>query len=417
MNINLKVTSNFQKHFKTTKKIVISQGGGRSGKTYSILQLLIIKAMTEKKIIISVVGENMPFVKRGVIRDFRNIMIESSLWDDSRFNKTESVYKFITGSIIEFFSVENYGRALGSARDYLFINECNNIQYETCFQLMARTRKQTYLDFNPVDKFWVHSEIIENKEFEGQFEFIKTTFIGNEMLDESIKQMMLARAAKDENYKRVYVLGEVGKIEGLIFKDYELIDNIPNNIILNCQQYFGLDWGWSNDPSSIINVFITSTSEQRVKDIYIDELYYETQTHNRELANIIKSNIEKVDYEVIADSSEPKSIDELYNYGINIFAADKPSGSVNFGIELMQQANIYVTKRSVNTIKELRNYKWAVDKNGNVIKNSKGKPVPIDNYNHSLDAIRYVAIHHMNKINQYHDIPKSIYDDSGWDIM
>ena len=414
INYDIKVTSNFDLHYKAKKKIVISQGGGRSGKTYAILQLLILKALTEKNQIISVVAENIPFLKRGAISDFKLIMKAANIWNEKSYNKTDNYYTFHTGSIIQFFSVENYGRALGAARDYLFINEANNVAYETAFQLIARTKKQIYLDFNPVDEFWAHTEIMNLSEFKGQYDFLITTFLGNEKLDDSIKTMMLARAARDPNYKRVYIDGLIGKIEGLIFPNFKLIDKIPDDVVVKNMQYMGVDWGWSNDPSTINNVYITSTPDQYVANIYIDELFYQTKTHNREISDIIKKNIEKINYEVIADSAEPKSIDEIFNYGINIFPADKPAGSVNFGIELIQQANIFITKNSVNTIKEFRNYRWAKDKNGKTVKNTKGKPVPVDNWNHSIDGIRYVAIHHMNKNFEYTDVDKNAYEDNGW---
>lgn len=408
MNFEFDVTTNFDKHYKSKTKIIISQGGGRSGKTYAILQCLILKALREKNVVISVVAENMPFIKRGALRDFKLIMISAGLWNDKNFNKTESIYTFFTGSVIEFFSVETTSRALGSARDYLFINECNNVKYETTFQLMARTKKQIYLDFNPLDEFYVHTEIIQNKEFSGQWEFIQTTFYGNEMLDETIKQTMLARAAKDDNYKRVYIDGEIGKQEGLIITNYKLIDDIPQDIKKKANvQYFGLDWGYSNDPASLNEIYVFGDSKQPVQDIYINEIFYEPKLMNKTITTKIKENIIKPNYKIVADNSEPKSIDEIFSYGVNIIGVEKGAGSIQYGLNLLKQANIYITKSSYNTIKEFRNYKWATNKHGEPLKDSKGNAIPIDLWNHSIDNIRYVAMHVNDLKFQYRTVPRN----------
>lgn len=391
--INFKTTTNHHKHIQCSKQILISQGGARSGKSYSILQILIYLAIIEPGITISVVAENIPFLKRGVIRDFKSIMIDSDIFKYGKYNSTDNIFKFCNGSVIEFFSVENPGRALGSARDYLFINECNNVRYETAFQLMARTRKRTFLDFNPVSEFWVHTEVMNNFYFNGKFDFVKSTFIDNEYLDETIKELMLARAAKDSNYKRVYIDGEVGKIEGLIYPDYELIDEIPKKIRQKTQ-LIGLDWGYHPDPASINEIYIMGDAEQPVKVIYINELLYQTNLFNADLMNIINEKIvDKSKYLIIADSAENKSIDEFKMNKFRIEGITKGAGSVYYGINILKQAKIYITKNSTNTIKEIRNYKYATDKNGNVVKDNKNNPVPIDLWNHSLDNIRYCAMY------------------------
>lgn len=389
-DFNLKYTSNFIKHYKCKKKILISQGGGRSSKTYSILQLLIIRALKEQEITISIVGENMPFIKRGALADFKKIIQGSGLVNIISYNATDHFFTFPNGSEIQFFSVENYGRALGAARDYLFINEANNIQFETAFQLMARTNKRIFLDFNPVSEFWAHREIMNSPKFKGKWDFIKTNFYGNEELDESIKEMMLARAAKDENYKRVYVDGDIGHQEGIIFKHHQLIDYIPQEIKDRAKkQYIGLDFGWSPDPTSLNEIYILGSSEKPVSDIYINELMYKNKQSNLKIADIIKDKREN-NYLCIADYAEPKSIEEIKSYGVNIIGAT--SKDINYGLYLISNANVYITKDSINTINEFRNYKWATDRHDNPIKDSKNRPVPIDLWNHSIDNIRYVAL-------------------------
>lgn len=412
MEFNLKYTSNFLKHYNTKKKILISQGSGRSGKTFAILELLIIIGFSEPNKTISVVGENMPFIKRGVLADFKHIMIKSGLWNLGKFNKTNNIFEFPTGTIIQFFSVENPTLALGATRDYLFINECNNIEYETAFQLIARTKGRIFLDFNPVSEFWVHLDIMNNLEFDGMWDFIKTTFAGNELLDESIKEVMLARAAKDPNYKRVYVDGEVGFTEGVIFSNWCTEEFNVSDIIERYnikKQYFGVDFGWSNDPTSINEILIVEANEDvKIPRIYINQLHYHNKTTNKQIAEIIKANKKLNNYEVIADSSEPKSIDEIFTYGINIKGALKPSGSILYGIGLLQEYDIIVNVSSLDTIKEFRNYKWGVDRLGQPLHNSKGQPIPVDNWNHSIDNIRYIIY---NKTIGERETPKYVHRD------
>lgn len=407
MNIEFPITTAFEKHQKAKTKIVISQGGGRSGKTFSILQLLILYCLSNNDKIVSVVAENIPFLKRGALRDFQNIMTTSGLWTQRRFNKSDNIYRFHTGSIMEFFSVESPGRALGSARDVLFINEGNHIHYETAFQLMARTRIKTYIDFNPTFEFWVHEEILNNKFFEDEFEIVKTTYKDNEELEKAIIDLMIARGKKDINYRRVYIEGELGSVEGVIFPNFKLINFIDDEIRDKAkQQYLSLDFGYSKDPAAICSVYILGDEKKPVVDIYVDEVLFETGYNNIQLAKVIKQNIQKNNYKVIADSSEPKSIDEIYSRGLNILPADKGPDSINYGINLMKDANIYVTKQSINLIKELRNYKWATDRYGRPQKDAKGRPVPVDIWNHCIDGIRYVCGHHHNLKFEYRDVPR-----------
>ena len=408
MDVTIDITTSFKKHLETKKKIVISQGGGRSGKTYSICQILILYALQNPLTITSVVAENMPFIKRGALRDFLKIMQTSGLYNDRSWNRTESIYRFPNGSIIEFFSVENPGRALGSARDCLFINECNNVHFETAFQLIARTKDRVFLDYNPTGEFWVQEEIIGNEAFKNQYELIITTYKDNEFLEQSIIDTMLARAAKDHNYERVYIRGEMGVVEGLIYPNFKLIDSIPQEVIDRAKmQYFSLDFGYSDDPASICNIYVEGDSKQPVKDVYIDEILYDTGISNRKLARVIQEFVVKQNYRTIADSAEPKSIDEIFGYGVNIEGIKKGPDSLSYGIELLQQANLYVTKTSLNTIKEFRNYKWATDRYGRPMKDAKGRALPIDIWNHSLDGIRYVGMHVNDKKFNYRDVPRN----------
>ena len=378
MKLPFKITDNFHKHWNTSNKIVVSQGGGRSGKTFSIIQILITKAIQERNCLISIVAENVPFLKRGAVRDFKLIMEQITLWDETEWSRGTSQYKFKNGSIVEFFAADNAGKALGSARDYLFINECNNVNYEIAFQLIARTNKRTFLDFNPVSEFWAHTEIMQNDAFVGQWDYIHSTFIDNHLLNDSIKQTMLARAAKDKNYETVYVKGEVGNLDGLVFT-FSQVDEVPD------AKLYGLDFGYTQDPTALIAVLIAGDS------IYLDELIYRTGLRNSDISRLIK-NQGITNEPIYADSAEPKTIDDLYLMGHNVHPTVKGKDSIKYGIDLIKQYTIKVTKRSTNLIKEFRNYTWAKDKDG------KNLNAPVDAFNHGIDAVRYaVMMYHKNK--------------------
>jgi len=372
MEIKMIATDTWQKHADTTAKIVISQGGARSSKTFSILQLLIIQAIKDKNILISVVAENVPFLKRGAMRDFRQIMTSSGLWDSNEWKESKSTYEFKNGSMIEFFAADNPGKALGAARDHLFINECNNVPYEIAFQLMSRTKGRTWLDYNPRSEFWAHTEIMQNEAYSGQWQYVHSTFRDNSQLDDQIKQTMLARAAKDSNYKQVYIDGEVGTTDGLIFPQFEQVESLPD------PQSYGLDFGYTHDPTALVAVMIEGDS------LYMDEIIYQTGLRNNDIARLALPEVGSL--AVYADSSEPKTIDDLYLMGLNVYPVVKGKDSVMWGIDLMKQYRLKVTKRSINLIKELRNYTYAKDKEGKALNQ------PIDAFNHAVDAARYAVM-------------------------
>jgi len=375
MDIRVKSTNNFHKHYGTASKIVISQGGGRSGKTFSILQIFILLAVNSKSLLLSVVAENVPFLKRGAIRDFKTIMEHMGIWVDDNWNRTDSNYDFGNGSSIEFFSADNAGKAVGAARDYLFINEANNVKYEIAFQLMARTNERTFIDFNPVAEFWAHTEILNNPAFDGQVDYVHSTFIDNEELSDSIKQTMLSRAAIDKNYETVYIKGEVGSLEGLIFPNINLVDAMPED---SGRAIYGLDFGYSQDPTSLIAVLKAGDK------LYFDELIYQTGLRNSDINALMQHH--KVNSKIYADSAEPKTIDDLYLMGWNIHPVIKGKDSIMWGIDLMKQHHIHITKRSTNLIKEFRNYTYDKDKEGKMI----NKPIGL--YDHGIDAARYAVM-------------------------
>ncbi len=351
---------------KMGKRLRVVQGGSSAGKTIAILLILINKAQSERGKLISVVSETLPHLKKGAIRDFLNIMGGHKYYKEDLWNRTDNIYTFETGSKIEFFSADSADKVRGPRRDILFLNEANNLSFETYTQLAIRTNEDIYIDFNPVSEFWVHTDIIPKLEHD----FVILTYKDNEGLPESIVKEIESR--KDNKYFwSVYGLGILGEIEEKIYKGWNVIDSLPHEARL---ERYGLDFGYTNDPTAIVAVY-------KYNGGYIfDEVCYTLGMSNKQIVDTFKALSSAL---IIADSAEPKSIDEIKTYGLNIQPAIKGPGSIKTGISFVQAQPISVTKNSVNLIKEYRNYMWMKDKNGKVINE------PIDVFNHCMDALRY----------------------------
>lgn len=361
---------------KLRKRVRIVQGGTSSSKTFTILPLLIQYAYQTPNAEISVVAESIPHLKRGAIKDFIKILKWTDNYHDDCFNRSSLTYKFYNGSYIEFFSADQPDKLRGARRDILFINECNNVSFESYQQLAIRTKKFIYLDYNPTNEFWVHTELMN----EVDTDFVILTYKDNEALDPAIVKEI--EKAKEKaltstywaNWWNVYGLGLLGSLDGVVFQNWEQIDTIPTDA-----NYLGagLDFGYSNDPTALIGVY-----EYNGK-IICDEMIYSTSLLNSDIVKLMNQN--RI-MPIWADSAEPKSIEEIRRAGFNIKPVVKGADSINFGISVLQQKEILITKSSVNLIKELRNYSWDVDKTGKKLNK------PIDSYNHAIDALRYFAM-------------------------
>lgn len=358
------------------KRIKVIQGGTSSSKTFSIIAILIDKAIKKKGVSISIVSESMPHLRKGAMRDFLNIMKMTGRYMDSHWNRTNSVYTFSNGSYIEFFGADSPDKLRGARRNILFINECNNIHKEAYEQLAMRTDGDIYLDYNPSHQFWVDDVLKSDDSVK-----LILTYKDNEALSQSIidylesKRELAKTSEYWTNWCRVYLDGLQGRLEGVIFENYEIIDSIPEDArMIAC----GLDFGYTNDPTALTAVYKYNDS------IILDELIYEKGLLNSHIAKKIKSF--DIDVEVIADSAEPKSIKEISNYGIRITGAKKGRDSIINGISILQEQKILITKRSYNVIGEFEKYGWKTDRNGNVLN------IPMDDYNHAIDGIRYVAL-------------------------
>jgi phage terminase large subunit len=345
-------------------------GGGDDSKTFSIIPMLITYAVQKDNTEISIVSESIPHLRRGAIRDFLKIMQMVGMYDPNKWNKSSLTYTFSNNSFIEFFSADQPDKLRGARRDVLFINECNNVDWESYYQLAIRTRKFIYLDYNPVTEFWVDTELIGDNDSE----MIILTYKDNEALDPSIVAEIEKAREKGEtssywaNWFRVYGLGQIGNLEGVIFSNYQLIDTIPSDArLLGC----GVDFGYSVDPTAIVEVY--QYNDQRI----IKEICYRTGMLNSDIAKVLPKGVP-----VYADSAEPKSIEEIRRFGISIKGVTKGKDSINYGIQVMQGQNYMITKDSTNLIKELRGYCWDKGKDGKTL------PIPVGD-SHLMDAWRY----------------------------
>lgn len=361
-------TTATNKILKLKKRTRGVSGGTSASKTISILLWIIQYCQTYENSLVSVVSETLPHLKRGAIRDFLNIMQEHKYFNDASWNKTDFTYAFHTGTKLEFFSADQPSKVRGPRRDILFINEANNISYETYTQLEIRTNRVVWLDWNPVSEFWWYTEVLPNNDVD----FITLTYKDNEALPQSIIDAIEARR-HNKNWFKVYGEGQLGEAEGRIYTGWAFVDDIPHEARLERR---GLDFGYSVDPTAIVDIYYYNGG------YILDERLYRKGLSNKQIADFL-NNLENPRVTVVADSAEPKSIDEIYSYGVSILPVTKGRDSINQGIQYVQDQKISVTKRSVNLIKEYRNYLWDDDKDGN--RTNK----PIDAFNHILDAVRY----------------------------
>lgn len=379
----------------TGKRTKIVPGGTSAGKTVGIIPILVDKAIKSPMLTISIVAESIPHLKKGAIRDFKRFMKATGRWREQDYNRTDRVYKFPNGSYIEFFSADSESKVRGPRRNILYINEANNITFETYYQLAIRTDMQIWLDYNPSNEFWVHTELANDADTET----LILTYKDNEALAPSIVKEIeknRAKAFRDEtlevpalfaeaniknaywaNWWKVYGLGMLGSLDGVIFSNWKQIAAVPESAKL---LGYGQDFGFSNHQAATVAVYLHDGK------LILDELIYKKGLLNSELASLYKSVGVKPGYPVYADQAEPKSIKELGSYGFNVLPATKGADSVNFGIDLLQGYEILVTKRSLNLIKELRVYSWAKDKTG------KATNKPVKAFDHAIDAVRYLAV-------------------------
>lgn len=319
----------------------------------------------------SIVSESLPHLKRGAMRDFLLIMKSHGYFDRKRWNQSNFTYEFETGSQIEFFPADSADKLKGGRRNRLFINEANNVSFSSFDQLEVRTSEFTFIDWNPTSEFWFH-----DKELMGDrkdIEHIILTYKDNEALDQAVIDRIEARRHR-KGWWRVYGEGQLGEIEGKIYSNWQIIDEIPHEARL---ERYGLDFGYTNDPTAIVAVYYYNGG------YIVDEIAYKTGLSNKDIADLLINQPKAL---VIADSAEPKSIDELASYGLTVSGAVKGKDSVKYNIEVVQEQQMSVTRRSANVIREYRNFLWMVDRDG------KSLNMPEGEYKHSMDAIAYAMV-------------------------
>lgn len=369
-------TTAINKIRKLTARKKVIQGGTSAGKTFGILPVLIDLATKTERLEISVVSESIPHLRRGAMKDFIKIMSETGRYHDSRWNRSLLTYNFANGSYIEFFSADQEGRLRGARRNILYVNEANNIPFEAYHQLAIRTSDDIYIDFNPTQQFWAHTEVLN----EPDSQLLVLTYKDNEGLPPNVLQDFnnaIAKAAHSDywkNWVRVYVNGEIGNLQGVVFNNWTQCEKMPDSYKWKA---YGIDWGFTNDPTAVIEVCEFDGK------LWLNEILYEKGLTNADIA--VKIGGFK-GQEFVADSAEPKSIEDLRRHGFRIRACQKGRDSVRAGIDKMQQNTLMVTSNSVNLIRELRGYVWATDKAGE----QTGEP--IDDFNHALDASRYIIM-------------------------
>ncbi len=367
----LKLSKVFEKIARAYKKkyrYIINQGGTSSTKTFSTLQILLILAL-KHNFEIDIVGLTQGHLKTGVLLDMPKVMAQFGLNFYNFFSKTSKSLEFKT-STINFISVDTIGKAHGGRRDILYLNEANHLNYKIAEQLIIRTRENIFIDFNPTSKFWVHTEILNNEGKDAVL--IKSTYKDNPFLEKEIVRALEARMS-DENFWRVYGLGELGVLEGRIFTNIE-VKNFDKN---SFEKYYnGIDWGFSTDPFAFIRAAIENGA------LYITDEIYSTNLLNKDSIPMVKALI-KNEY-VTCDSSEPKSISEFLSEGINALAAKKGAGSIESGIKYLQSfTKIYIHPACKNAQREFLNYCFKKNYDGEII------PVPQETDNHLVDALRY----------------------------
>tara|TARA_Y100001938_G_scaffold84237_1_gene115754 strand:+ start:13996 stop:15153 length:1158 start_codon:yes stop_codon:yes gene_type:complete len=370
----IKTTNVFHKAYKSDTRITCLQGGTRSSKSYSLAQLFIVKCLEDTGKTYTICRKTLPALKATAYRDMLQILKELDLYSEENHNKSELSYQ-LNGNLLEFISVDQPQKIRGRKRNYLWLNEANEFTYEDWQQLILRTTEKIYLDYNPSDPYsWIYDKVIVRDDCT----FIKSTYKANPFLDEDTVAEIERLRDLDPDYWQVYGLGEIGSVQTMIFRKFELVDEVQGRLI-----GYGLDFGFTNSPSALVAVY------QSDDNLYIKEMLYEKRLTNTDLANKLREFRIDRQSEIIGDSAEPKTIEEIYRQGFNIKPAKKGAG-IHLGIDIMRRYKLHITKDSLNAIKEFRGYKWATDKNGDVL----NTPVKVND--HLVDATRYLCLNKLS---------------------
>jgi len=378
--LKIKYNQTFKFLFEPTDKfITVLQGSSSSGKTYSILQMLIIKVLSGEwqNKTIDIIRRTFPSHRMGAMRDFENILKSLNIYSDKIHNKSEHIYKVNTCDF-RFYSADDEAKMRGPRRDIAFFNEVLEMKKMDVLQVIMRTNKQVYMDFNPSDEFhWVYEDIIEGR---NDVLFHKSTFWDNPFLPRTIINELKNLKNIDYNLWRIYGLGERGVSEATIYTNWDYWNDSYDKF--EGEELFGLDFGY-NHPTAMVRVKI----DEHNKRMLIDELLYQqgltSEMIVEKLKNMVNQGILTYQSKITADSARPEIIRDIRSAGFNIHPTKKGTKSVIEGINYIKQQRLFITEYSVNLAKELRTYKWKVDKDDNVL----DEPVKVnDDLN---DSARY----------------------------
>lgn len=377
VSAQFKTTPVYYWNYLSKARVIINQGGTSSGKTYAILQVVFM-LLIEKKRIATVVGMDLPNLKKGALRDFRTRILLSSPWMNNyikQFNKSENTFYFKNGSILEFTSYGDSIDAQSGKRDIAFFNEANGIAWGIYEQVAMRTTEKIFLDYNPSEEFWAHEKLM------GQPKTVTfySNFTHNAYADKDIIEYLFTLKDRDAESWKVYGLGMTGAITELVFEKATIVSEMPEFLR---HRGYGLDFGYRADPSTLIECGLANE-----RDLYFDEIFYSYKMKTSDMNDRMIQEEVKRHYDIWADESEGRVIDDLQLEDWPVYGAKKGDGSVKYGLSLLNQYNIHITERSVNMIKERKRYKHKIDR-----KTGKMLNEPIDAWNHTWDAARYWAV-------------------------
>lgn len=357
-------------------RTISAQGSSRSSKTYNIVLFLCLYLLEHANTRLSVVRKTLPAIRGSVLYDFKDILVRLGIWADANFNKSEMIYTFPNGSFVEFFSTDQEQKLRGRKRDILFVNEANELSFVEWQQLAMRTAQFKILDYNP--SFSEDHWIMKLNEESGVYHFI-TTYRDNPFLEQTIIDEIESLQTKSPTLWQIYGLGKRAIVEGIVFPRIEQVAEFPDW----CKsEFIGIDFGYTNDPTAIVKVGYAVNADDE-ECLFIDEICYRTRMTTGDICDALRPYRNMT---IDAESADPRLIDEIHKSGARIYPVKKGTGSIEAGIARMHTFRIFVTARSLNVLKEFRNYTYAQDKDGRWLN------IPIDAYNHAIDAVRYVVM-------------------------
>ena len=369
MDITINTTITFDNLLESSKRVTHHVGGTRSGKTYAILQYLTVKALQEPQNI-TVVRRTVPSLKRTLIKDFKEILTNLGIWSNESYNISDRVYEFSNGTLLSFVNTDDAEKLRGVKSDILFIDEASEQHEEAYFQLSIRTSGEIILAYNPTISpyHWLRNM--------DDVQTYNTTYKDNPYLPDEMVKSIQDLEHKNPKYYKIYGLGEYAPNEKAVFNNFQILEEMPVHELIG----FGMDFGFSQDPTTLVAV------HKHHDMLYVRELMYERGLTTQDIVRKLESlNVGKQD-EIWCDSAEPRLIEEIHRSGFNAKPVKKGPDSIKFGISVLQNFGLVVDKKSTHLIDELYGYEYATDKNGTVLDKPQG-------FNdHCIDALRYLAM-------------------------